>query len=173
MNKIIEALIERRSIRKYKNEQVKTQELQEILEAGTYAPSAKNVQPTKIVAVQNKTQRDKIAIMNAKVLGIDSDPYYGAPTIVIVFADQTRPTYIEDGTLVMANILNAAHAMGLGSCWINRGRQVFESEEGKEMKKEWDIEDNYVCVGTTTVGYLMEQNPKPAPRKHDFIKIVK
>ena len=102
-------------------------------------------------------------------MGTDTDPFYGAPTVVVVFSDTKRPTHVEDGSLVMGNLLNAAHAVGIDSCWIHRAREVFETEEGKKMKKEWGIPDDYIGVGNCILGYRDCEYPEAAPRKEDYI----
>lgn len=123
----------RRSCRKYKPDQIKEEELLEILEAGTYAPTGMGAQSPVIVAVQDKETRDYLSRLNAKVMGGAMDPFYGAPTVIAVLADRSRPTYIDDGNQVIANLLNAAHAIGVDSCYIYRAREVFSTEEGQAL----------------------------------------
>ena len=134
-----------------------------------YAPTAMNKQSPIMVVVQKKELIEKLAKLNAKVMGKEVDPFYGAPTVIIVFADKRIRTYIEDGSLVMGNLMNAAHAIGLGSCWINRAKEVFESEEGKELLKEWGIDENYAGIGNCILGYSDMELPKAAPRKDDYV----
>ncbi len=167
----MEMLLNRRAIRKYKDEQITKEELEKVLEAGKYAPTGQGLQSPIMVAVQNKETRDKLSKMNAAVMGIDKDPFYGAPTVVLVLADSTRMTYVEDGACVIDNMLNAAYATGLGSCWIHRCKQMFESEEGKELMKEWGIPDTYVGIGCCILGYA-DQNPEPKPRKENYTMII-
>lgn len=128
-NEIIKSMIERRSIRSYKSDAVPEELIDEILTAGTYAPTGRNKQAPIIIAVTDKALRDRISRINAAVMGSDSDPFYGAPVVLIVLADKTVPTYIYDGSLVMGNLLGAAHAVGLGACWIHRAKETFESDE--------------------------------------------
>ena len=130
MNKTIEDLMNRRSIRKYKPEQISRQELDTVLNAGICAPTGMNRQSPILIAVQNKQVRDKLSKMNAAVMGSDSDPFYGAPTVIVVLAAAESPHAVQDGSLVMGNLMNAAKAIGLGSCWINRAKEMFETEEG-------------------------------------------
>ena len=125
MNETLKTLKERRSCRKYQTKQVETDVLDLILEAGTYAPTGMNRQAPVIVAVQDKETRDKIAKMNAAVMGSENDPFYGAPTVLVVLADPAVRTYVYDGALVMGNLMNAAHAVGVDSCYIFRAREVF------------------------------------------------
>lgn len=174
MNETINTLLNRRSIRKYKPEQIKDEELNAVLEAGKYAPSGANQQSALFIVVQNKKVIEKITKMNAAVIGKDdSDPYYGAPTIILVFADKNKATPIEDASLALGNMYNAAYSLGLGSCWIHRTKQIFESEEGKVLLKEWGIEGDYIGVGSCILGYPDCEHPKAAPRKDNFVVMVK
>lgn len=169
-------LKERRSVRKYKPIQIKDEDLNAILEAGTYAPSGRNRQHSLIVVVQDQNTIMKLAKLNASIMGDNGDdfqnPFYGAPTLLIVFADSNVGTYIEDGSLVMGNLLNAAHAVGLGSCWIHRAKEVFKTEEGKEYMKLWGIPENYVGIGNCILGYPDGEYPQAKPRKEDYIRRV-
>ena len=106
-------------------------------------------------------------------MGADVDPFYGAPTVIIVFADSRVNTYLEDGTLVMGNLLLAAHACDLGACWIHRAKQTFETEEGKALMKEWGLDKNYVGIGNCILGYAASPLPEAKPRKDDYIIYVK
>lgn len=173
MNQTIKDLEERRSIRKYKREQIKDEELKQILEAGKYAPSGMGKQSAIMVVIQNKEIINKISKINAKIMGIATDPFYGAPTLVIVFADKNVRTYIEDGSLVMGNLLNAAHSLNIGACWIHRAKETFETEEGKELLKEWNIDDKYVGIGNCILGYVEGDYPEAKERKTDYIKFIK
>ena len=133
------------------------------------APTAMGKQSPKIVVVQNKEVRDCISEMNDEVWGRGIDPFYGAPTIIVVFADSNIPTYVQDGSLVLGNMMNAAHAVGLGSCWINRAKEVFMTEKGKELMAKWGLGENYIGVGNLALGFAVGDDPKPAPRKEDYI----
>ena len=170
MNETLKTLKERRSCRKYLTKQVEQEALDAILEAGTYAPTGMNRQAPVIVAVQDKATRDKIAKMNAAVMGVDTDPFYGAPTVLVVLADPTVRTYVYDGALVMGNLMNAAHAVGVDSCYIFRAKEVFETEAGKAMLRQWGIPENFVGIGNCILGYGEEGGIRPAsPRKADYI----
>ena len=171
-NEIIRSLLERRSCRSYKPEQISDDELQTVLEAGKYAPSARGRQSAKMVVLQNKDDISALSKMNAKIMGVDKDPFYGAPTVVIVLADRNIPTCVEDGSLVLGNLMNAAHALGLGTCWIHRAKEVFDSEEGKALLKEWGIEGDYEGIGNCIIGYPAQEAPQPKPRKADYIHFV-
>ncbi|WP_066717345.1 nitroreductase [Clostridium sp. Marseille-P299] len=173
MNSTVKDILERRSIRKFKPEQITEDELNTVLKAGMYAPTAMNRQSPIMVVLQNKETIEKVAKLNAKVMGREANPFYGAPTVIIVFADSTIGTYIEDGSLVMGNLMNAAHAIGLGSCWVHRAKEVFESEEGKALLKEWGVDEKYVGIANCLLGYKAMEQPKAAPRKDDYVIYVK
>lgn len=160
----------RRSCKKYKPDQIKDEELNAILEAGTYAPTGMGMQSPIIVAVQDKETRDLLSKMNADVMGSKGDPFYGAPTVLVVLADRSRNTHVDDGNLVMGNLLNAAHAVGVDSCYIYRAREVFDSKEGKELLKKWGIKGDYEGIGNCILGYGLKEGIKEAvPRKEGYI----
>lgn len=169
MNEVVKCLKERRSVRKYKNEQIKDCELEQILEAGTYAATGMGMQSPIMVVVQDAETIAKLSKMNAAVMGADTDPFYGAPTVVIVLADRTKGTCIQDGSLVMGNLMNAAYAVGVDSCWINRAQEVFDTEEGKAMLKQWGIEGDYIGIGNCILGYRDCELPQAKPRKENYI----
>ena len=169
MNEVLETIRSRRSIRSYKSDPVPRELIEQVLEAGMYAPTGKGMQSPIILAVTDKAVRDKLSAMNAKIMGSDSDPFYGAPVVLVVLADRSMPNHVYDGTLVMENLMLAAHSLGLGSCWINRAREEFDSAEGKALLKKWGIEGDWVGVGHCILGYPAAE-PKPAaPRKPDYI----
>lgn len=162
-------LLERRSIRKYKDIPVEEEKLDKILEAGTYAPTGMNRQTPVMVAVRDKEIRDLLEKENAKVMGDENKkPFYGAPVVIVVFYNPDIYTSLEDGCLVMGNLMNAAHAVGLGSCWIHRAKEVFLTEEGKELMKKWGIPENYIGVGNCIIGYA-DEAPEAKPRKSSYI----
>jgi len=170
MNETLKTLKERRSCRKYQSRQVEQEALDLILEAGTYAPTGMNRQAPVIVAVQDKETRDKIAKMNAAVMGSENDPFYGAPTVLVVLADPAVRTYVYDGALVMGNLMNAAHAVGVDSCYVFRAKEVFATEEGKAMLRSWGIPENFEGIGNCILGYREEGGVKAAsPRKENYI----
>lgn len=169
-NEILNGIKERRSCRSYKSEQIKDCELDTVLNAATYTPTGRNLQAPKMVVVQDKETIEILRKINAEVMGNpDSDPFYGAPTIVIVFSDKNVSTHLEDGSLVMGSLMLAAHAVGLGSCWIHRARQTFETEEGKALMKKWGISEDYVGIGNCILGYADGELPPARPRKEDYI----
>ena len=165
-----EILKNRRSIRKYKPEQVSDAHLDAILEAGLYAASGMNTQNTVMVAVRDKETRDQLSRMNAEVMGATSDPFYGAPCVVVVLVEPERYTAVEDGSLVLGNLMNAAYEAGVGSCWIHRARQMFESEEGKQLLRKWGLREDLIGVGNCILGYPDED---PAPKARVEGRIVK
>ena len=174
MNQTIHDLTTRRSVRAYTNQIPSDEDIETICKAGSYAPSGHGTQCPIVLAVTNKAMRDRMSRLNAQVMGTDSDPFYGAPVVLVVLVDMdTGLTPIEDGCLAMGNMLNAAHALGLASCWINRAREVFDSPEGKTILKELGIEGNYRGFGNCIVGYPAQQLPNPKPRKEGFIHWVK
>ena len=156
-------LLERRSIRKYKDTQVPDELLDQVLEAGLYAPSGMNRQNVIMVAVRDKETRDQLSRMNAAVMGRDGDPFYGAPCVIVVLGDGENYSPTENGSLVLGNLMNAAHAVGLGSCWIHRAWQTFETEEGKALLRKWGLKDTLVGVGNCILGYP-DEDPAPRPR---------
>lgn len=170
MKETLNDLKTRRSCRAYKPVQITDGELDMILEAGTYAPTGMGAQSPVIVAVQDKETRDYLAALNAKVMKSDADPFYGAPTVLVVLADAERRTYRDDGNMVIANLLNAAHALGVDSCYVYRAREVFASEEGQALLKRWGIEGNYEGIGNVILGYgLPEGIKEAAPRKEGYV----
>lgn len=171
-NPTIEVLKTRRAIRHYTDQMPEREKLDKILEAGTYAPTGMGKQSPIIIAVTNKAVRDSLASMNARIMGGDSDPFYGAPVVFVVLADKNISTYLYDGSLVMGNLMNAAAAEGLGSCWIHRAKEVFDSDEGKALLKEWGIEGDYEGIGNCIIGYSAIETPQPKPRKPDYIHWV-
>lgn len=173
-NEIIRALKERRSIRSYKPEQISDDELKTVLEAGTWAPTAKGLQDPWIVAVQNPALLKRISRMNAAVWGRDDiDPFYGAPTFVLVFGSADWVNAVPDGSLVLGNMMNAAHAIGLGSCWINREREMFATDEGKALMAELGLPDGLIGIGALALGYPAAPPREPKPRKENYYRIVK
>ena len=158
----------RRSIRKYKPQQVSDAQLDAVLEAGLYAASGMNTQNTVMVAVRDKETRDQLSRMNAAVMGVSSDPFYGAPCVIVVLVDPERYTWIEDGSLVMGNLMHEAYAQGLGSCWIHRAQQMFDSPEGKELLKKWGLPETLRGVGNCILGYPDEE-PEAKPRREGRI----
>ena len=170
MKETLQDIRTRRSCRKFQPRQIADEELNAILEAGTWAPTGRGAQSPVMVVVQDRETIEQLSRMNAAFLGVDSDPFYGAPTVVVVLADKSRPTFREDGTLVMGNLMLAAHAVGVGSCWIHRAHEVFESEEGKVLLNKWGIQGDYEGIAHCALGYAAENGEAPAkPRKENYI----
>ena len=167
MNEIIKAMEERRSIRKFKPEMPKKEDLQQIVEAGLYAANGMGRQATITVAVTNKELRDKLSAINCKIGGWDEvvDPFYGAPAILIVLAEKDWRNRVYDGSLVMGNMMLAAHSLGLGSIWIHRAKEEFEMPEYQQLLKELGVEGEWEGIGHCAVGYIDGEMPEAAERK--------
>jgi nitroreductase len=174
MNEIISSMIERRSVRNFKEDLPGREAVQEIIEAGLYAASGMGRQPVIIIDVTDRKLRDRLSEVNWEIGGWNDrfDPFYGAPEVLIVLADKSAPTYLYDGSLAMGNLMNAAHALGLGSCWIHRAKEEFESEEGKAILKKLGIEGNYEGIGNLILGYAAKPAGQAAPRKADYVYTV-
>lgn len=173
MNETMHTITGRRSIRSYEPDMIPEEKLEEILHAGTYAASGMGMQSPIIVAVTNKNVRDRLSEMNAAIMGSSTDPFYGAPVVLVVLADKNRPTCVYDGSLVMGALMDAAYSLGIGSCWIHRAKEEFESEEGKALLKEWGITGEYEGIGHCILGYPKGDIPKAKPRKENYIYYVK
>lgn len=171
MNDFIRTMEERRSCRAYKSDLPPKELIEKVCEAGTYAATGMNRQSPVIIAVTNKELRDRLSAMNAAVMGksADFDPFYGAPAVLIVLADRSIPTHIYDGSLVMGNLMNAAHALGLASCWIHRAREEFDSAEGKEILRSLGIEGDYEGIGHCVLGYAQNEAAPAIPRKSNYV----
>ena len=167
MNDIIKAMEERRSIRKFKADMPKKEDLEQIIEAGLYAANGMGKQAVITVAVTNKELRDRISRANCEIGGWkeDFDPFYGAPVILIVLAQKDWVNRVYDGSLVMGNLMLAAHSLGLGSIWIHRAKEEFEQEEWKKLLKDIGVEGEWEGIGHCAVGYIDGDVPKAAPRK--------
>ena len=169
----LEIIRTRRSCRSYKPEQITDEQLNAILEAGTYAPTSRGLQSPFIVAVQNKNLLERLAKMNAEVMGVSTNPYYDAPTYILVFVPAEAPNGVQDASLVLENMMLAAHAQGLGSCWIHREREMFATEEGQELMKQWGLPNGLVGIGALALGYP-DGEPSPAkPRKEGYTRVIR
>ena len=169
MNEVIKNLTERRSVKSYNTQTVPKEILEQIIETGKYAPSGRNLQASVMVCVTDKDTVKKLSKLNAAVMGADIDPFYNASTVIIVFADSTIPTYIYDGSLVMGNLMNAAYSLGVSSCWIHRAKEVFMTDEGKELMKKWGLTNDYEGIGNIALGYRNGELPTAAKRKENYI----
>ena len=159
----------RRSCRAYLPEHVEEEKLNAILEAGTYAATGMGKQSPIILVIKDPEVRAKLQKLNAAAMGMDIDPFYGAPELLVVLANKDIPTYVYDGSLVMGNLMNAAADLGVASCWIHRAKEEFESEEGKAILKQFGIEGSYEGIGNLILGYAAKPANAPAPRKADYI----
>ena len=169
MNEVLKCLEERRSCRSYKPDMIPEDVLNQILEAGTYAATGMGKQSPIMIAVTDQKVRDQLSAMNAKIMGVNIDPFNGAPVVIVVLADRAVPTYLYDGSLVMGNLMNAAHALGIASCWIHRAREEFESEEGKKILRSLGIEGDFEGIGHCILGYPASEAKAPVPRKENYI----
>ena len=165
MNEVLKVLKERRSIRAFRPEPLKKEDLDAIVEAGLYAPSAKNLQSTKLVVVRDAAVLARLERLNSRILGTpEGTPFYGAPEAIVVLSDSDYPNWLQDGSLVMGNLMNAAAALGVGSCWINRAMETFELPEGKALMQKWGVDARYAGVGHCILGYAAEPEKPAAPR---------
>ena len=191
-NEVIKSIKERRSIRKYLSKQLDENNLIEILEAGLYAPNAGGRQSAHIVVSQNKEVNEKLGEINRNVfydnlpknakLGVSSDQpsivddrniksaFYGAPTVLTLFAPNNYQYVEGDCAVVAQNIIIAANSLGIGSCIIGRANKTFESDYGRLILKEWEIDDNYVPVYHITLGYYDCKVQRKKERKSGRIK---
>lgn len=169
MNPVLQAIESRRSVRRFKPDMVPAELLDQVLQAGTYAATGMGRQSPIILAVTDPKVRDQLSRMCAAIMGGDKDPFYGAPVVLVVLADKSRPTCVYDGSLVMGNLMLAAHSLGLGSCWIHRAKEEFESPEGKALLTSLGIQGEYEGIGHCILGYPEGELPQPAPRKENWI----
>lgn len=171
-NSTLDILRSRRSVKSYESRQIDETLLTQILEAATYAPTGRNSQSPTIVVVQDPSTIATLSKMNAEIMGVNSDPFYGAPTVAIILGNPEHSTWLEDGCLVAGNMMNAAHAVGVGSCWIHRARPMFESAQGKAFLKQWGLNEDLIGIANIILGYQKDA-PKPrVERKTDYIKRV-
>jgi nitroreductase len=175
MSETLKVLEERRSCRAYKPELIEEEKLQKIIEAGTYAATGMGKQSPIIIAVTNKELRDRLSVINGKIMGMPEnvDPFYGAPELLIVLADKAVPTYLYDGSLVMGNLMIAAEDLGVNSCWIHRAKEEFESPEGKEILRKLGVEGDYEGIGHLVLGYADGPLKAAAPRKADYVYYIR
>ena len=173
MSNVLEEMKTRRSIRKFKPDAIPQEILDKIIEAGTYAANGRGAQNTIIIQVTNKEIRDEIAKKNADIMGSNTDPFYGAPVILIVLGKKDWPTHVYDGSLVMGNLMLAAHDLGIGSCWIHREREMFATEEGKQLMEEWGLPEGLMGIGALSLGYPDGESAPAKPRKPEYFRVIK
>lgn len=166
MNEVIEAMRERRSVRAYTEEVPSDELIERVVDAGLWAASGRGRQSPIVLAVTDRALRDRLSAMNARIMGAPegTDPFYGAPVVLVVLADRNVPTHVYDGSLVMGNLMLAAHELGLGSCWIHRAREEFDTPEGRQILADLGVEGDYEGVGHCVLGYAAEV-PEPKPRR--------
>lgn len=172
-NEVLKAIKKRRSIRRFKKEQVSDELLNTVLEAGTWAPTGMGTQDPFIVAVQDERQKAVLSRINAEIMGAKSDPFYGAPTQVYVFAPASNPNNVKDGSLILGAMMLAAHSIGLGSCWINRVDKMVDYDEVKDLMKSWHLPDGLMGVGSLALGYPDGEPHAAKPRKKDYARVIK
>ena len=172
MAETLTTLKTRRSCRAYKPEHIEEEKLNAILEAGTYAATGMGKQSPIILVIKDPEVRAKLTKLNAAAMGMDIDPFYGAPELVVVLANKAMPTYIYDGSLVLGNMMNAAADLGVASCWIHRAKEEFESEEGKAILKQLGIEGDYEGIGNLILGYAAKPAANAAPRKENYVYCI-
>ena len=162
----------RRSCRAYKPDHVEEDKLNAIIEAGTYAATGMGKQSPIILVIKDQAIRDQLAKLNAAAMGMDIDPFYGAPELLVVLANKAIPTYLYDGSLVMGNMMNAAADLGVASCWVHRAKEEFESKEGKAILKKLGIEGDYEGIGNLILGYASKPAANAAPRKENYVYCI-
>lgn len=172
-NSVLKAIYERRSCRKYKSAQITDEELRTVLEAGTYAPTGMGRQDPYIVAIQQKEMKEQIIRMNAEVMGTQTNPFYEAPTLILVFGSTNWKNHIQDGSLVLGTMMLAAHSIGLASCWINREIEMFQTAQGKALMKQMGLPEGIGGIGALALGYPAATAPQRKPRKEDYFRIIK
>ena len=170
MSEVLTKMQTRRSIRKFKPDMIPKEILEQIVTAGTYAATGRNIQSPIILAITNKDIRDRLSKLNADIMGASNDPFYGAPVVLVVLADKSScGTYVYDGSLVMGNLMLAAHELGIGSCGIHRAKEEFERPEGKALLAELGIEGDYEGIGHCILGYIDGDYPEARPRKENWV----
>ena len=167
MNETMRTLLARRSVRSFETRQIADEELAQLVQAAVWAPSGMNRQPWKLVVAQGE-MRSRIAAAAEPFPNRGGNPFYGAPTILLVFTDRRVSTAVQDGSLMLGNMMNAAASLGIGSCWINCMKEVFETEAGRALKRELVPDEDYTVVGSLAVGYAKEA-PAPKERREDTV----
>ena len=172
MNETMQNILTRRSIRSYKPDPVPRELIDQVVRAGTYAPTGMGEQSPIILAITDRETRDRLSRANAKIMGRDIDPFYGAPAVLVVLADKSKPNHVYDGSLVMANLMLAAHALGLGSCWIHRAREEFQQPEWQELLRSLGVEGEYEGIANCILGYPDGPAPEADPRKENYVYYI-
>ena len=169
MNNILETIVSRRSIKKYKNTPVEKELLNKVIKAGTYAPTGKNRQSPLIIAITNTAIRNRLSIELADYRNITTDPFYGAPVILAVLADKGVFTHVYDGSCVIENMLLEAHSLGLGACWIHHAKEIFERDYGKKILARLGLSSDYEGIGFCILGHSDIEIKNEIPRKDNYV----
>ena len=169
---ILDVLVQRRSVKKYSDRVPEDEKIEKIVQAGLYAASGKNGQCTIMMVVKDRTLVRELSKLNASILGSNGDPFYNAPVVIVVFADRNHSTYLEDGSLVLGNMMNEAYSIGVDSCWIHRARQMFETPEGRAIARRYNVPDEYIGIGNCILGYVEGDYPTAKPRKEGRVIVV-
>ena len=164
MNEILKCIEERRSVKAYTTEMPKKEDIDAVIKAGLEAASGRNRQCAIIVAITDKVTRDRLSRVNADILGMNSDPFYNAPAVLVVLAKKEIHTAVYDGSLCLGNMMLAAHSLGLGACWVHRAKEVFEEPEWKEWLASIGVEGEYEGIGNLILGYPKGDFPAPKER---------
>lgn len=172
LNQTLELMQTRRSVRDFKPDRIPDEILDKIIEAGTWAATGKNRQSPIILKITSREMITRLSRLNGEIMGTDSDPFYGAPAVLVVLADKSAPTYLYDGSLVMGNLMLAAHSLGIGSCWIHRAKEEFQLPECKEILKSLGIEGDYEGIGHCVLGYTEGDYPKTKARKENWVYTI-
>lgn len=172
-NDTLDIIRTRRSVRQYKATPVEADKLEAVLQAGTYAPTSRGKQAPYIVAVENESLKERLARMNAEVMGVTTNPYYDAPVYILVFAPADANNPIQDGSCILENMMLAAHALGLASCWIHREKEMFATAEGKALMAEMGLPEGLMGIGALSLGYADGPMPEAKPRKEDYYRIIR
>ena len=168
MNEVLNAIIARRSCKSFKPDMISQHDIDQVIEAGLYAASGLNTQSPIIIAVTDKETRDLLSALNRKFDPRNRpDPFYGAPAVLVVLAPRNIPTYLYDGSLVLGNLMLAAHSLGLGSCWIHRAKETFEEPEGREILKRLGITGDYEGIGKCVLGIPAAEKTNHVPERKE------
>lgn len=173
MNETIKTILSRRSVRSYQPKQITDEELNIILKAGTYAPSAMNQQSSHFTVIQNEELMKELVALGKEVREQDTNPFYDAPTVVLVFAKKDNIAPVQDASLAIQNMFLASASLNIGSCWINCVNRIFSTDKGKEFQRRIGVSEEYMSVGSCILGYPEGNIKEAAPRKEDFINIIK
>ena len=168
-NEVLNTIKKRRSIRAYKPDSIAEEVLNAVLEAGTFAPTGGGKQSPVIIAITTPKYRKEIQKLNAEIMGSDNDPYYGAPVVVLVLADGTANSFVQDGSCVLENMMLAATSLGLGTVWVDREREIFDSTKGKLLLREWGLSESLRGVGAIALGYPQNADIEATARKENYI----